>query len=86
MSPPPDTVTETRDDPAPQGANPAPSLAIVGAHILRSPRPLLQHNLSSQASGFVEILFGPACEVLTYSTGGQERQEVPKQAAAAAPE
>lgn len=77
-SPPSDTITEPRDDPAPQGANPVPSLVIVGVHILQSPRPLLQHNLSSQASGFVEILFGPACGVLTYSAEGQERQEVPE--------
>lgn len=80
-----DAVTETRDDPGPQGANAAPSLVMVGVHILRSPRPLLQHNLYSQASGFVEILSGPACGVLTYSIGGQERQAVPRQAAAAAP-
>lgn len=80
-----DAVTETRDDPGPQGAIAAPSLVMVGVHILRSPRPLLQHNLYSEASGFVEILSGPACGVLTYSFGGQERQAVPRQAAAAAP-
>lgn len=50
---------------------------MVGVHILRSPRPLLQHNLYSQASGFVEILSRPACGVLTYSAGARKGKKCP---------